>query len=70
MNSATTFRLPLNHLKALKVISALENQSMNNIIQRLVGEYLEDYNDLQEAKEAMAETGEIPWKVIKQKLEL
>lgn len=70
METATTLRLPLKHLKALKVISTLEDQSMNKIIQRLVEEYLEDYYDLQEAKESMAETGEIPWEVIKQKLEL
>lgn len=70
VNIATTLRLPIKHIKALKVISALEDQSMNKIIQRLVREYLEDYYDLQEAREAMAEEGEIPWEIIKKELEL
>ncbi len=68
MIKATTLRLPLNQLKALKIISALENQSMNKIIQRLVKEYLEDYCDLQDARKALMEDGEISWKIIKNKL--
>ncbi len=68
MNGTTTLRLPQKQLKALKVISTLEDQSMNKIIQKLISEFLEDYYDLQEARKALNEEGEVPWEIIKEKL--
>jgi len=65
MNSTTTLRLPETELKALRVISALENKSMSKIIQELVEEFLQDYKDVIDAKSAKKEEGEIPWDEVK-----
>ncbi|MBC8322047.1 MAG: ribbon-helix-helix protein, CopG family [Candidatus Marinimicrobia bacterium] len=65
MNTATTLRLPEKELKALRMIAALEGKTMSKIIQDLVEEYLEDYFDIREAKEALQEEGEIPWSEVK-----
>lgn len=65
MNLTTTLRLPETELKALRVISALENKSMSKIIQGLIEEYLQDYKDVIDAKSAKQEDGEIPWEEVK-----
>ncbi len=65
MNSTTTLRLPETELKALRVISALENKSMSKIIQELIEEFLQDYKDVIDAKSVKQEEGEIPWDEVK-----
>lgn len=65
MNIATTLRLPEKELKALRMIATMEGKTMSKIIHELVEEYLEDYFDVREAKEALKEKGEIPWEEVK-----
>ena len=68
--TATTLRLPEEKLRALRVISSLENKPMSKIIEQLVDEFLEDYYDLKEAEEARKEEGTIPWELVKRELGL
>ena len=68
--SATTLRLPETKLKALRVISALTGRPMSKIVEELVDQFLEDYSDLQEAREALKEDGTVPWLQLRRELGL
>lgn len=57
----TTLRLSNGQLKALRMISARENRSMNSILGELVAEFLEDYFDNLAADKALAEQGKGEW---------
>lgn len=57
----TTLRLSDEQLKALRMISARESQSMNAIVRELVEAFLEDYFDNLAADKALAEQGEGEW---------
>lgn len=57
----TTMRFSDDQLKALRMISAREGQSMNTILRELVAEFVEDYFDNLAADKALAEQGEGEW---------
>ncbi|MFQ6615200.1 MAG: ribbon-helix-helix protein, CopG family [Fidelibacterota bacterium] len=57
----TTLRLLDDQLKALRMISAREGQSMNAILRELVEAFLEDYFDNLAADKALAEQDKGEW---------
>ncbi|MCK4639765.1 MAG: hypothetical protein KAU06_00370 [Candidatus Marinimicrobia bacterium] len=55
--TTTTLRIQENKLKFLKIIATINNKSVNRIVNELITEYLEDFEDSRDAQKALKEAG-------------
>jgi len=63
----TTLRIEEKKIKFLKIIATINNKSVNKIINELITEYLEDFEDSRDAQKALKETGGFSLEELKSK---